>query len=155
MHETFREHIESLHPTFQALVNSAPFTFATLPKVLPKAGIYLFTENGRHLYVGRTNGIRKRLANHCRPSSTHNTAAFAFRLAREARNVQKATYKKEGSRADLVRDKDFVEAFVAAKARLCTMDIRVIEEANPLRQALLEMYVAVALDALYNDFDNH
>jgi len=35
------------------------------------------------------------------------------------------------------------------------MTIRVVEEADPLRQALLEMYVAIALDAKYNDFDNH
>ena len=36
-----------------------------------------------------------------------------------------------------------------------TREIRVVEEAAPLRQALLEMYVAIALDAKYNDFDNH
>lgn len=35
------------------------------------------------------------------------------------------------------------------------MNIRVVEESDPLRQALLEMYVAVALEAPYNDFDNH
>ncbi|MDD1638507.1 MAG: hypothetical protein LUQ56_10310 [Methylococcaceae bacterium] len=46
-------------------------------------------------------------------------------------------------------------AFTDAKARLRAMNIRVVEECNPLRQALLEMYVAVALAATYNDFDNH
>jgi hypothetical protein len=57
--------------------------------------------------------------------------------------------------ADLLQDQDFVLAFTAAKARLRVMNIRVVEENNPLRQALLEMYVAVALAAPYNDFDNH
>src|SRR5690606_20085333 len=103
----------------------------------------------------RTNSIRKRLQQHCRPGSKHNSAPFAFRLAREARGVLKATYKTEGSRANLVQDPAFAEAFISSKARLSAMQIRVVEESNPLRQALLEMYVAVSLDAPYNDFDNH
>lgn len=155
MHEHFRLHVESLHPSFETLLDSAPFTFGSLPKDLPRAGIYLFSEGSRHLYVGRTNSIRKRLQQHCRPGSTHNSAPFAFRLAREARNVLKATYKTEGSRANLVQDPEFALAFITAKARLCAMHIRVVEEGNPLRQALLEMYTAVSLEAPYNDFDNH
>lgn len=39
-------------------------------------------EAARHLYGGRTNGIRRRLAGHCRPSSNHFSATFAFRIAR-------------------------------------------------------------------------
>lgn len=155
MHEHFRQHIESLHPSFEVLLQSPPFTFGSLPKNLPKAGVYLFTEEDKHLYVGRTNGLRKRLQQHCRPGSSHNSAPFAFRLAREARNVLKATYKTEGSRAQLIQDAAFAEAFIAAKGRMRTMHVRVVEESNPLRQALLEMYVAVVLEAPYNDFDNH
>jgi hypothetical protein len=155
MHKHFRQHIESLHPSFESLLRSEPFAFSSLPKHLPKAGVYLFTEHDRHLYVGRTNTIRNRLQQHCRPGSSHNSAPFAFRLAREARSVLKATYKTEGSRAHLLLDPAFAEAFSAAKARLCAMQIRVVEESNPLRQALLEMYVAVSLEAPYNDFDNH
>ena len=155
MHSRFLEHVESLHPSFEALIQSDSFTFSLLPKSLPKAGIYLFSDGDKPLYVGRTNNIRRRLQQHCRPGSTHNSAPFAFRLAREARNVLKATYKTEGSRAHLVEDRDFAEAFKGAKARLCTMRIRVVEESNQLRQALLEMYAAVSLDTPYNDFDNH
>ena len=155
MNEQFRQHIELLNPSFEALLNSAPFQFASLPKALPKAGIYLFSDGERHLYVGRTNSIRKRLQQHCRPGSSHNSAPFAFRLAREARKVPRATYKTEGSRAHLLQNPDFSLAFTDAKARLRTMNIRVVEESNPLRQALLEMYVAIALAAPYNDFDNH
>lgn len=155
MHEHFRRHIELLHPLFESLLRSDPFTFGSLPGHLPKAGIYLFTEADRDLYVGRTNSIRRRLQQHCRPSSTHNSAPFAFRLAREARHVLKATYRQEGSRAHLVQNPEFAAAFAAAKSRLCDMQIRVVEESNPLRQALLEMYVAVSLGTPYNDFDNH
>lgn len=131
-----------------------PFTFSNLPD-LPKAGVYLFSESDKPLYVGRSNGLRKRLQQHCRPGSSHNSAPFAFRLAREARNVPKATYKPKGSRADLLQDDQFLGAFTTAKSRLGKMHIRVVEERDPLRQALLEMYVAVSLQAPYNDFDNH
>lgn len=155
MNEQFKQHVESLHPKFEKLIQSIPFTFSTLPKELPKAGVYLFTEGESHLYVGRTNGLRKRLQQHCRASSSHNSSPFAFRLARERQGVLKATYKTEGSRTALIQDAAFAEAFVISKARLREMTIRVVEEGEPLRQALLEMYVALALDAKYNDFDNH
>ena len=67
----------------------------------------------------------------------------------------RASYKPEGSRGNLLQDPHFLFAFTEAKARLRAMHIRVVEEGNPLRQALLEMYVAVSLEAPYNDFDNH
>lgn len=35
------------------------------------------------------------------------------------------------------------------------MNIRFVEQPHPLRQALLEIYVAVALQTRYNDFDTH
>lgn len=134
------------------LLSSAPLS---LPKALSKAGVYLFSDDEQHLYVERTNSICKRLQQHCRPGSSHNSVPFAFRLAREARKVLQATYKTQGSRAHLLQDPDFALAFTDTKARLRAMNIRVVEESNPLRQALLKMYVAVALAAPYNDFDNH
>jgi hypothetical protein len=35
------------------------------------------------------------------------------------------------------------------------MDLRFVEESDPVRQTLLEVYVAVVLATPYNDFDNH
>ena len=35
------------------------------------------------------------------------------------------------------------------------MDIRFVEETDAVRQALLEIYVALALETTFNDFDNH
>ena len=155
MNEHFRQHVESLHSSFEALMSRSPFTYDEMPQHLPGAGIYLFSEGERHLYVGRTNSIRKRLQQHCRPSSGQNSCPFAFRLAREARNVPKATYKPEGSRGNLLEDPEFAQAFVNAKVRLRGMNIRVVAEAVPLRQALLEMYAVVSLETPYNTFDNH
>lgn len=155
MDESFRAYVESLHPSVERLLACQPFKFADLPTQLPKAGVYLFSEGNCHLYVGRTNNLRKRIQQHCRPSSTHNSAPFAFLLARIAHGSVKATYRREGSREELCKIPEFVTAFSQAKARLCEMDIRYVEESHPLTQALLEMYVAVALKTAHNDFDNH
>ena len=110
---------------------------------------------GQHLYVGRTNGIRRRLQNHCRRSGTHYTATFAFRIARQTTGQMKAPYAKAGSRDQLSEDPVFGSEFERAKQRVSTMDIRFVEETDAVRQALLEIYVALALETKFNDFDNH
>lgn len=84
MNDTFRAHVESLHPSFERLMAMRPVSARSLPPNVPQRGIYLFSEGDDHLYVGRTNRMRDRLQEHCRPSSTNNSAPFAFILARKA-----------------------------------------------------------------------
>ena len=60
-----------------------------------------------------------------------------------------------GSRKDLMADPIFRAIFTQQKELLRKMDIRVVEEADPHRQALLEMYVAICLNTPYNHFKNH
>lgn len=155
MNETFRNFIESLEPSYQRLMQMEPVTVATLPREMPTSGIYLFSEGNQHLYVGRTNTIRKRLQNHCRPSSGHNSATFAFRLARQLTGQTNATYTAEGSRSFLQSHPEFGPVFVAQKERVRNMSVRFVSESDPMRQALLEMYVSVSLGTPHNDFDNH
>lgn len=104
------------------------------------------------LYVGRTNNLRRRLRNHC--GLDPKTAAFAMRLARNATG-RKATYKKEGGREELMSDPEFMQAFETARVRIAKLHVRYVEETDPLRQCLLEVYVHVALGTPFNDFDNH
>lgn len=155
MNETFRKYVESLEPSLEALRECTPFRAADIPKGIPQAGVYLFSEFGRPLYVGRTNTMRRRLQQHCRPGSGHNTAPFAFLLARLECGTTKASYRPEGSRKALLEDPEFARAFKDQKERIRSMDIQVVEEAHSLKQALLEMYIAVALGTPHNDFDNH
>ena len=156
MDSKFVSHVESLRPKLETLLTMPPVKPTHLPPRMPKAGVYVLSEAGRHLYVGRSNDIRGRIGRHSRPGATHRMAAFAFRLAREATGNLRASYKKgEGSRAGLMENPVFVGAFTSAKARICRMELRYVEEADPVRQTLLEVYVAVVLDAKYNDFDNH
>lgn len=155
MNELFRQCIESLEPSFQKLIEMAPVTVANLPMDTPTSGIYLFSDADQHLYVGRTNTIRRRLQNHCRPSSRHNSATFAFRLAREVTGQTVATYTEQGSRSELENDSVFGPVFIAQKKCVRNMDVRYVSEPDPMRQALLEMYVSVSLKTPHNDFDNH
>lgn len=156
MDETFRQHVEALHPALERLIASEPFKFGDLAKQnLPARGIYLFTEDGRHLYVGRSDSIVNRLRLHCRAGAKHNQASFAFRLAREICGVGKASYTAENARSVQVAAEPLKSTFSAQKARLQQMQIRVVEEVDANRQALLEMYVSIALSSPYNDFNNH
>jgi predicted GIY-YIG superfamily endonuclease len=152
INKTFaRLHIDSLEKSFQKLIEMPPISVANLPINMPISGVYLFTENGKPLYVGRSNTIRKRLQNHCRPSSSSNSAAFAFKLTRKI--TDQITTKI--TRAALEKDPKFAGVFLEQKARIKKMNVSYVAEFNPITQAILEMYVAVRLNTPYNDFDNH
>ena len=157
MDAKFLPYLEQLDTKLMALVATAPHNPLALPLSICKRGVYLLTEADRHLYVGRSNQLRKRIGNHCRVSATENMAVFAFRLAREATGKTKAVYKRGsgGTRKELMLDPAFVQSFVKAKERIRSMQVRFVEEEDPVRQALLEVYVAVVLGTPYNDFDTH
>jgi len=156
MDTQFLQHVASLRPKLDALLAMEPVKPSRLPKLMPKAGVYLLSEGNEYLYVGRSNNIRGRIARHSRPGATHHMAAFAFRIARQVTGRLDASYKTgEGTRDALAREPEFARAFVEAKARVREMDLRYVEEADPVRQALLEVYVALAVKAKHNDFDNH
>jgi hypothetical protein len=155
MNETFSEIIKTLEPSLQRLMNMSPSSPTALPKNIPISGIYILSEGANNLYVGRSRNIRRRIGRHWKPAATHRMAAFAFRLARKATGNFSAAYKKKGSRADLMEDSIFRAAFDDAKKRISKMDLRFVEEADPIRQAILEIYVSICLQTPYNDFDTH
>jgi hypothetical protein len=155
MHQKFADLVESLEPAFQRLMQMTPVSAARLPRDMPKRGIYLFSDGGKHLYVGRTDNIRRRIGNHCRASSGHNQASFAFRMARAETGFIRAAYTQTRSRVELTRQEVFGPTFVDCKARIRSLDLRFVEEADPTRQALLEIYAATVLETPFNDFANH
>jgi hypothetical protein len=126
-----------------------------LPKDRPKAGVYVFSSGHKHLYVGRTNRLRARIQEHCRQSSSHDSAPFAFKLARRRSGFEKPSYTKQGSRKWLAGHDEFSRAFLDCKNEIRSFDVRWVEEDRPMQQFLLELYVALALKADHNDFDNH
>jgi predicted GIY-YIG superfamily endonuclease len=155
MDSVFGEFVENLHPSFERLVRMTPLKMSALPSKLPEKCIYLLSEGENHLYVGRTRKLRQRLRQHSVAGAQHNQAVFAFKLAREMTGRIAAAYSVAGSRAALCAERAFGEAFKQAKAQVRNMDLRFVEEADPTRQALLEIYVSVVLRTKYNDFDTH
>lgn len=153
MDPRFLELIDQLEPKLARLVEQPPMTEGRLRDDIPKSGVYLFSEAGQPLYVGRSNDLRGRYGRHSRPGATHRQAAFAFQLARRATGNTVAAYRRGSrSRTGLMLDQNFVAEFGRAKARIRAMEYRCVEEQDQNRQALLEIYCAVVLGTPYNDF---
>lgn len=154
--ERFLAHIQSFAHKAERLLSMPPLTSGALPRTMPSSGVYLFSEGDRHLYVGRSNTLRKRYGRHCLPGATNRQAAFAFQLAREATGRVEVSYRPgANSRKGLMQDPLFSNAFKEAKQRIRAMDYRYVEETDQHRQALLEIYCAIVLATPYNDFGTH
>lgn len=120
----------------------------------PEGGVYLFSEGASYLYVGRSKRkLNKRLRGHIRKSAID--CPLAFKLAREATDKTYASYSGDYTRQKLLSNPEFFNAYQNAKERIRRMKIRWVHEADPTKQALLEIYVSVVLDTQYNDFDTH
>lgn len=104
--------------------------------------------------TGGCNVLRERFHRHF---TNPRCAAFAFLLARKKTGFTQRSYKKGSglTRAELMKDLVFKAAFDDAKSQMKEMDYRCVEETDPTKQALLEIYCATVLGAEHNDFDNH
>jgi len=153
MTDRFDEVVACVRQKFAELHAGSKYTLATLPNNIPDAGVYLFSESDCPLYVGRTNSLSKRLQYHTR--NNHNQATFAFLLARHETGNIRASYQQKGSRRDLLNDPAFRAAFDAARDRIRRMDVQFVEERDPIKQTILEVFTALQTKARFNDFDNH
>jgi hypothetical protein len=154
MDEKFREHIESLDEKYQNLMNMAPLTIGGLEGPGPTGGVYLFSEGKKHIYAGRTKrSIHERLKEHVGKS---RDCPLAKRITRKKTDKKK---RSDGTWDALFKDKNlypsgenFEEIYEESKNRIKRMDVRYVEETDPIKQALLEIYVAVVENTEYNDF---
>jgi len=122
--------------------------------LLPKRGIYVFHEDEKPMYVGRTNSMSDRLNRHGNPSSGHTSATFAFNIAK--REAIKQGMNVQLTRSQLEVEPAFSKLYSEAKARVSKMPVRVIEINHPIVQTLFEVYAVMFLDTReYNDFDTH
>lgn len=153
MEGEFKVLIDKLPVLFETLVNAGLKPWNNLGP-LPQNGIYVFYENGRPIYVGRSNRMKDRIKEHGRPSSTHNSAPFAFNLAKKVAKEKDVDVSRR--RRELEKDPIFSGLFLKAKERVSRMSVKVIEVDNPVIQTLLEVYAALSLGTTeYNDFDTH
>lgn len=153
MDEIFRTLIENIHPTYERLLAMAPVFEPPLD--MPKQGVYLFSENGIHLYVGRSDAMRRRYKQHTNRGSRPNQAGFAYKLACKKCNMSPPTYRKGDGQAERLKNPILAAEFVNAKDRVRAMDYRYVEETDPTRQSMLEAYASIALKTQFNSFENH
>ncbi len=119
----------------------------------PEKGIYVFFESGKPLYVGRSERMKVRLQQHSRRSSGHNSATFAFLLAKE--KAQKSGINSSGVRGEVEKDDAFKQIYYEMKERVSKMQIKVVEVLDPVEQTFFEVYAALELKTPYNDWGTH
>ena len=147
----FQQSVKHVQKKCSELLKSKHLARSDFPrehKSIP--GIYLFSEKGWALYVGRTNKLGWRISSHTH--SSHHIANFAFLIAKYKTKTPAKTKK---TRSELMKNKKFKAAFDKARQRIKAMDIQIIKERNSVKQALLEICVASRTKAKYNNFDNH
>jgi hypothetical protein len=104
MDARFRLHVDALRPSLRKLLTMPPVRVCDRSaQNIPDRGVYLLSEGRTHVYVGRSNAIQKRLSRHCRNSSRHNSASFAFLLARETLGFKRHQFTREA----LMQNKKF------------------------------------------------
>jgi hypothetical protein len=145
-----------------SLLNSAIYGRGEDRVAAPKQhGVYLFTEDANHLYVGRCglterakrvgkghSNFRTRLAGHSCPGSAHNSATFAWRLTFEIMGSQLDGMPQ--TRAELQLHPPFREEFLRQKERVTAMDFRVLQISDDFESYVFEAYAARNLKTPYN-----
>ena len=176
-HTRFEDVIEKMPKYLQELKDCEVITRderGNLAPYLPTdVGIYVFYENDEPMYVGRTNRLKKRLPEHGRPSSSPESASFAFNIAKLQfapplvpdsiskqellAHIDKLMKIDKMSRKDLAKDPDFKPLFDEAKQRVKQMGIKVVEIEDPIEQTIFEVYAHLELGTPpeFNSFENH
>lgn len=148
MDHEFKKLLIGIEEKYKQLRSMSPVTISTITKDCPEGGVYLFTEKGKHLYAGRTmRKIKDRLKDHI---GTPGQGAFSLRLTCKKLG-KKPTYKK-GEFKNFLKSSPFKKTYPLIKDRIRKMEVRYVCEPDPKKQALLEIYVAVASGTKYNDF---
>ena len=155
MNAAFRELVEPLEGLLQQLLSSPRYRRSTLPRQMPIGGVYLFSEAGCPLYVGRSQArLRDRIRDHGSPHKSHNNASFAARLVLEVAAHKDPNNMERLPNGSLLMfsEQEHLAETRSAKARIAEMDVQFIEERDSVRRTLLEIYTAVTLATPYNDF---
>ena len=134
------------------LTKDSPVPISEL-KNIPKRGIYVFYENGRPIYVGRSRNLTQRFRQHHQQSSRHNSATFAFMISKK--DAEKSGVDIKRSREELQNDPVFIPIFIKAKKRVSEMHVQVIQMDDPIEQTLFEVYAALELKTKHNSWDTH
>ena len=135
-------------------LESKPFLTRDKLADIPHKGVYVFYQKNRPFYVGRSNNLKQRIQQHGRPSSRHNSASFAFTVAKEMMESNEKI-PEFITRKELEEAPGFDKAFYAARLTVAKMQIRAVEIPDQIEQAIFEIYAHLTLNTRYNDFSTH
>jgi hypothetical protein len=149
----------ALDPLFRglldALLDCPPYHAGDQSPIPDEKGVYLFTDAGVHLYVGRARKFRGRWNSHTRASSGSEAASFAFNIARQEFATVIAGMPVAPKRRGLLEHQQFQPLFTAAKARVRGMEFRRVPIPDDNVEAIFEVYVALKLQTPFNNFQTH
>ena len=149
MNAEFQAIIDQMEPLLMRLRCCDPLTWGNL-RSLPQQGVYVFYENDKPIYAGRSRRIRQRIREHGGESSRHESATFAFKLFREAIGEPEGHSSKYTRRQ--LQDQ-YPEEYASQRQRVRSMRIRAVEINDPLVQTVFEIYAIIALGTThYNKF---
>ncbi|MFA5267954.1 MAG: hypothetical protein WC379_08275 [Methanoregula sp.] len=154
MNARFQKSLELL-PVYMDQLNNSKIYSREDSRLFPDKGIYAFFENGNALYVGCTDRMKERVKEHGRLGSRHNSATFAFILAKEEAEKSPKKIDLEQDRDVLERDPAFKPIYDEMKERVSKMQIKVVEVEDPVEQTFFEVYAALELGTLYNEWRCH
>ena len=151
MNDKFKIFIDQIPGLASKLIDCSSAKWGDFQQLANGGGIYVLYENDLPVYVGRTRNFLRRLRQHGSKSSKHNSAPFAFNLAKE-----KYINKHGLIRVQLENIPEFRHEFEKAKERVRNMSFKFISVDDSIIQHLLEVYVSCELGTeKYNDFDTH
>jgi hypothetical protein len=64
MDESFRPFLENLQPKLDRLLSMEPLSKGLFQNIVVRSGVYILIEGSNHLFVGRSNNIRKKYMQH-------------------------------------------------------------------------------------------
>ena len=151
MSETrFDEAVNRMPQLFNQLMLCEPLEMKARADWKGLHAIYVFYDaDGNPCHTGRTRNLQGRVRAHT--ANSHNSASFAFKLARQALDL-KATYRPEGSRANLMQDPTFKAEFDRQREQIGQMRLRYVEIDCPIEQHLFELYAALRLGTSVSEF---
>ena len=152
--ERFAAAIVRMEPLMERLTASDPIRVDRDGlRGVPRQGVYVFFENDRPLYVGRSNNLQQRIRQHGAAGSGRYSvmsATFAFKLLLE----------EIGEQSDLTRKQIqdlYPQEYRRQRDRVRRMEVRVVEITDQVEQTIFEIYAVLELGTVprYNTFETY
>jgi hypothetical protein len=134
--------------TFVGFKSASKVALSKVGRSTDFPGCYVFSDQGKPVYVGISRGVVKRLVQHLNFES-HYTASLAYKMASE-------DFPHEMKRDQAMKDDQFREVFLSAQGRLRQMTVAFVEINNDLELYVFEVFASMKLDTgTWNTFRTH